>query len=82
MYHDDEWGRPVLTDESLFERLSLETFQSRLSWPTILLSSTDRPRHLLAGHPGAARRGYYEDREAGACRRVIAPASADRLLPC
>ena len=35
-YHDAEWGRPVRTDEGLFERLSLEAFQSGLSWLTIL----------------------------------------------
>ena len=36
-YHDDEWGRPVRGDDALFERLSLEAFQSGLSWITILL---------------------------------------------
>ncbi|WP_027754060.1 DNA-3-methyladenine glycosylase I [Streptomyces synnematoformans] len=35
-YHDDEWGRPVHGDDALFERLSLEAFQSGLSWLTIL----------------------------------------------
>jgi len=35
-YHDEEWGRPVLTDDELFERLTLEAFQSGLSWLTIL----------------------------------------------
>ncbi len=35
-YHDDEWGRPVDDDERLFEKLSLEGFQSGLSWITIL----------------------------------------------
>src|SRR5215469_3882394 len=35
-YHDDEWGRPVRTDAGIFERLSLEAFQSGLSWLTIL----------------------------------------------
>jgi DNA-3-methyladenine glycosylase I len=35
-YHDDEWGRPVLGDGGLFERLTLEAFQSGLSWLTIL----------------------------------------------
>ena len=35
-YHDDEWGRPVHGDAALFERLSLEAFQSGLSWLTIL----------------------------------------------
>jgi DNA-3-methyladenine glycosylase I len=35
-YHDEEWGRPVRDDTALFERLSLEAFQSGLSWLTIL----------------------------------------------
>ncbi|MGH3367388.1 MAG: DNA-3-methyladenine glycosylase I [Nocardioidaceae bacterium] len=35
-YHDQEWGRPVRDDRGLFERLSLEAFQSGLSWLTIL----------------------------------------------
>ena len=35
-YHDHEWGRPVLDDDRLFERLTLEAFQSGLSWLTIL----------------------------------------------
>jgi DNA-3-methyladenine glycosylase I len=35
-YHDDEWGRPVTDERGLFERLSLEGFQSGLSWLTIL----------------------------------------------
>jgi DNA-3-methyladenine glycosylase I len=35
-YHDAEWGRPVTDDRGLFERLSLEAFQSGLSWLTIL----------------------------------------------
>jgi DNA-3-methyladenine glycosylase I len=35
-YHDDEWGRTVRGDDQLFERLSLEAFQSGLSWITIL----------------------------------------------
>jgi DNA-3-methyladenine glycosylase I len=35
-YHDEEWGRPVRTDQGLYERLCLEAFQSGLSWLTIL----------------------------------------------
>jgi DNA-3-methyladenine glycosylase I len=35
-YHDAEWGRPVHGDQAIFERLSLEAFQSGLSWLTIL----------------------------------------------
>ena len=35
-YHDDEWGRPIRDDNALYERLTLEGFQSGLSWLTIL----------------------------------------------
>jgi len=35
-YHDDEWGRPVVDDVRLYEKLCLEGFQSGLSWLTIL----------------------------------------------
>ncbi|WP_417874516.1 DNA-3-methyladenine glycosylase I [Xanthomarina gelatinilytica] len=35
-YHDQEWGVPVTDDDTLFEFLTLETFQAGLSWITIL----------------------------------------------
>lgn len=35
-YHDNEWGYPVGDDTRLFEKLCLESFQSGLSWRTIL----------------------------------------------
>jgi DNA-3-methyladenine glycosylase I len=35
-YHDREWGRPLHGEHELFERLTLEAFQSGLSWLTIL----------------------------------------------
>lgn len=35
-YHDEEWGRALHGDDALFERMSLEAFQSGLSWLTIL----------------------------------------------
>jgi DNA-3-methyladenine glycosylase I len=35
-YHDEEWGFPVIDERGLFERLTLEAFQSGLSWRTIL----------------------------------------------
>jgi len=35
-YHDTEWGFPVVDDRQLFEKLCLESFQSGLSWRTIL----------------------------------------------
>ena len=35
-YHDQEWGKPVRDDATLFEFILLETFQAGLSWITIL----------------------------------------------
>jgi DNA-3-methyladenine glycosylase I len=35
-YHDEEWGRPVVDDRRLYEKLCLEGFQAGLSWITIL----------------------------------------------
>ncbi len=35
-YHDEEWGFPVLDERALYERISLEAFQSGLAWITIL----------------------------------------------
>jgi DNA-3-methyladenine glycosylase I len=35
-YHDDEWGQEIRDDQGLYERLTLEGFQSGLSWITIL----------------------------------------------
>ena len=35
-YHDAEWGRPVIDERGLYERLCLEAFQAGLSWRTVL----------------------------------------------
>ncbi len=35
-YHDNEWGKPILDDQKLFEILMLEIFQAGLSWKIIL----------------------------------------------
>src|SRR5271170_7027467 len=47
-YHDEEWGFPVLDERGLFERVSLEAFQSGLSWRTIL-NKRDAFRAAFAG---------------------------------
>jgi DNA-3-methyladenine glycosylase I len=59
-YHDEEWGRPVGGDTALFERLSLEAFQSGLSWITILRK---RPafRAAFAGFEPAKVAGFGDD---------------------
>ncbi|TFB48755.1 DNA-3-methyladenine glycosylase I [Cryobacterium tagatosivorans] len=46
-YHDEEWGRPLLGDQRLFEKLCLEGFQAGLSWITILRR---RPAFRAAFH--------------------------------
>jgi DNA-3-methyladenine glycosylase I len=65
-YHDEEWGRPVADERGLFERLSLEAFQSGLSWLTILRK---RP----------AFRAAFADFEPDAVAR-FGDADAERLL--
>ncbi|KGM09071.1 DNA-3-methyladenine glycosylase I [Cellulomonas bogoriensis] len=60
-YHDTEWGVPVRGDTELFERLSLEAFQSGLAWITILRK---RPafREVFAGFdPAAVARFDHDD---------------------
>jgi DNA-3-methyladenine glycosylase I len=47
-YHDQEWGFPTLDERGLFERMSLEAFQSGLSWRTIL-AKRDAFRAAFAG---------------------------------
>ncbi|HEX6576893.1 MAG TPA: DNA-3-methyladenine glycosylase I [Jiangellaceae bacterium] len=56
-YHDDEWGRPVHGDGALYERLTLEAFQSGLSWLTIL-RKRDGFRRAFAGFDPDAVAGY------------------------
>ncbi|QUR69889.1 DNA-3-methyladenine glycosylase I [Mycobacterium spongiae] len=47
-YHDHEWGRPLYGRVALFERLSLEAFQSGLSW-LIILRKRENFRRAFAG---------------------------------
>jgi len=65
-YHDSEWGFPVSEDQRLFEKLSLEGFQSGLSWRTILAKRENFR---------AAFRGFDFDQIAGYTWRDV-----DRLL--
>jgi DNA-3-methyladenine glycosylase I len=52
-YHDQEWGQPVRTDAGIFERLSLEAFQSGLSWLTILRKRENFRAAFAGFDPGA-----------------------------
>jgi DNA-3-methyladenine glycosylase I len=47
-YHDEEWGRTVRGERTLYERFTLEAFQSGLSWLTIL-RKREGFRHAFAG---------------------------------
>ena len=48
LYHDTEWGRPVLDEQGLYERLCLELLQSGLSW-SLILRKRDGLREAFAG---------------------------------
>jgi DNA-3-methyladenine glycosylase I len=62
-YHDEEWGTPLRGDAALFERLSLEGFQSGLSWLTIL-RKRENFRAAFAGFEIAAVAAFTDaDRE-------------------
>lgn len=52
-YHDAEWGRPVVDDHRLFEKICLEGFQCGLSWLTIL-RKRDNFRKAFRGFDPAA----------------------------
>lgn len=72
-YHDEEWGRPVRGETPLLERLTLEAFQSGLSWLTILRK---RPafRAAFAGFDAAVVAGFDAADEA----RLLADAGIVR----
>jgi DNA-3-methyladenine glycosylase I len=65
-YHDTEWGRPVVDEHGLYEKLSLECLQSGLSW-AMILRKRDGIREAFAGF----------DPEAVA---AFGPAELERLL--
>ncbi len=62
-YHDEEWGRPVTDERGLYERLSLEAFQSGLSWLTILLKREGFRRAFADFEPEAVARFGERDVE-------------------
>jgi DNA-3-methyladenine glycosylase I len=70
-YHDEEWGRPVRDERGLYERLSLEGFQSGLSWLTIL-----RKREGFR----AAFEGFDPDRVAAFDERDVERLLADASI--
>jgi DNA-3-methyladenine glycosylase I len=63
-YHDEEWGRPVRDERGLYERISLEAFQSGLAWITIL-RKRDNFRVAFANFEPEAVAAFDEDDVAG-----------------
>nr|WP_199859028.1 DNA-3-methyladenine glycosylase I [Frigoribacterium sp. CFBP 8751] len=61
-YYDTEWGLPVRDERGLFERLSLEAFQSGLSWATILRKRPAFRRAFSDFDPEVVARFGDEDR--------------------
>ena len=59
-YHDHEWGVPLHGGQALFERISLEAFQSGLSWLTIL-RKRDAFRRAFAGFDPATVAAFTAD---------------------
>jgi DNA-3-methyladenine glycosylase I len=62
-YYDTEWGMPVRDERGLFERLSLEAFQSGLSWATILRKREAFRSAFRGFDPDAVARFDDADRE-------------------
>jgi len=52
-YHDDEWGRPQLSERQLYEKVCLEAFQAGLSWITVL-RKREALREVFLGFDPAA----------------------------
>src|SRR5437870_2319967 len=71
-YHDDEWGRPVVDDVRLYEKICLEGFQSGLSWLTIL-RKRDAFRRAFSGFAPelVARYGARDVRRLLADARIV-----------
>jgi DNA-3-methyladenine glycosylase I len=59
-YHDNEWGRPVSTVQGLYERMTLEAFQSGLSWITVL-RKRENLRRAFAGFRPERVAAFAED---------------------
>jgi DNA-3-methyladenine glycosylase I len=62
-YHDHEWGRPVVEDTRLYEKLCLEGFQSGLSWLTILRKRENFRRAFAGFDPARVSRFGSRDVE-------------------
>ena len=72
-YHDDEWGQVVRGESALYERLTLEAFQSGLAWITILRKRTAFRRAFAGFDPDLVANFTAEDQA-----RLLADASIVR----
>jgi DNA-3-methyladenine glycosylase I len=72
-YHDHEWGRPLDSDQAMFERLTLEAFQSGLSW-LVILRKRDGFRSAFDGFDLATVAAY----DAADVERLLADAGIVR----
>jgi DNA-3-methyladenine glycosylase I len=59
-YHDDEWGRAVTTVQGIYERMTLEAFQSGLAWITVL-RKRENFRRAFAGFQPELVSAFTED---------------------
>src|SRR3954464_14813891 len=73
VYHDTEWGRPVVDDTRLYEKLCLEGFQSGLSWLTILRKRENFRRAFAGFDPEVVAR--FDERD---IERLLADAGIVR----
>lgn len=80
-YHDQEWGQPVRDTVGLFERVTLEAFQSGLSW-LIILRKRPAFRSAFAGFDPAVVAGYGPEQVAAllADPGIVWPTAAYALM--
>ena len=81
-YHDQEWGRPVVDERALFEKLCLEGFQAGLSWLTVL-RKREAFREVFAGFDPEVVAGFGEvevDRLLGDARIIRSRAKIDATV--
>ena len=82
-YYDTEWGMPVRDERGLFERISLEAFQSGLSWATILRKRPAFRAAFDGFDPEIVARYGEADRartaQAGFDRHLTKPATSEAI---
>ena len=77
VYHDTEWGRPVVDDTHLYEKLCLEGFQSGLAWLTILRKRDELPPRVQGIRTRSGRPLRQTRRRPAAARPVDRSSSGE-----